>query len=501
MTDNNLPDYKRQPTEDELKLRETGVGRLPQVPVGELPAGGAKWPVEHPFSKIGIINLIARAYRWTHDEALRHSRQNARACLRDLVIRNALMARWIPVVQLSWHLRPKDPTDPRETEAAAKVTKIIERTPKLQDFFLSLLWAEWFGRQGLLQTYEWVPVHDEMWMVVREHRPVNGDSLVARWSGDWGQLTNGLWDGDQEITDRGFAHFYTPEEREAVIVHTAPPEDVDFEEPELAGQIKGSGLRGHVYWYWYLKSNFEALLGDFAERFAQGVWTAWYEYGNDASKTAVEEVVAAYRANRLLLFPRTQQKETAYGVDIQEVGTANPQFLLALRDDINKLIHEYITFGALNNLDVAVGGDGAGLVEDRISRGVKYSASRLAETLTAEWLPVLYKYNCPGVEPAHFEWDIEHASAGSILSYARAIHDLGGPIDLEHLMDIAGLPIPGANATVASKLQPLSPQMGQVPQGVPMAGDQMQQQPQPDQQQVQQQPPQQQQLPPNLLEQ
>lgn len=471
--------FTSQPTTADLEARESGAGRVPTAPPGELPAGGGKYPVPHHLSKVGLVNQTSRTYRYTFDEAVRHSRQNAVAILRDLVIRNALMTRWTPVVQLSWSLIPSDPTDNAQVEGAAKLTKVIERTPKLQDFFQALLWGEWFGRQGVSQTFEWVQVFDEQWLVVRDFKPINGDSLIARWSGDWGQLVNGQYDGDKEATDRGYAHFYTPEEREAVVVHTAPGEDSDFYDYELAGQIKGSGLRGHVYWTWWFRANFQALLADFSERFSQGIWIGWYEYENAESKQEMENTLAGYKNNRHLLFPRDQDGKTAYGLEVKEVGTANPQFIRDAIREMDELLHSYITGRSLNEVDVPVGGDGAGLVEDRISRQVKFSGKRLSETLTAEWLPVLAKYNTPGVPPPRFVFNIDAPNAGEVLGYARAIHELGGPIDLDHLYEVAGLPVPAADSMVASKLQPMSPMMDQAPPGVPVAADPQQAPPQP----------------------
>lgn len=484
----------RASTDAELKVREKVPGTPPLPPVGNLPAGGAKWAVPHAESKVSLINLSSRTYRWTHDEALKHSRQNARAVLRDLTVRNALTARWTPVVQLSWHLEPQDPTDPVQTEAAAKLTKIVERTPRLQDFFSYCLWGEWFGRAGVALVYRWEVVGGELCMCVADHRPINGDSLVARWDGEWGQLVNGTFEGEKDVGDGvGMAHYYTPSEREAVIIHTAPAEDVDFYESELAGQIRGSGLRGHIYWWWWLKSNFQALLADFSERFAQGVWIGWFEAGNDSAKREMDDAITGYNQKRSLLFPRTPEGQSAYGLEIKEVGTQNPAFLQAQVDKMNDLIHKYLTYQSINEVDVAVGGDGAGLVTDRIARGVKYSASRLAETLTTEWMPTLARYNTPGVPPPKFRYQIDTPDAASLIHYAERLVPWGYTPPVDDFVKLSGLPVASEGDTVYSKIQPLSPVMDQQPTGVPIS-----QTPDPNQQQA---PPQQQPEPqPTLLD-
>lgn len=459
----------RVSTSEEQKIRESVPGTLPQPPVQELPAGQGKWPVPHHETKVALVNLSSRTYRWTSDEALKHSRKNAAAVLRDLVVRNALAVRWAPIVQLGWHLKPRDATDPRQVEGTAKLTDVIHHTPRFQDFLQYCLWGEYFGFAGVAQVFEWEKIGDEMCMVVKEHRPIHGDSLVPRWDGEWGILVNGAAEVEKDIGNGlGMAHYFTPAEREAVVIHSAPAEDVDFYESQMSAQIKGSGLRGHIYWYWYLKSNYQALLADFTERFAMGVWKFYFETGNDEGKTYMENAIAGYKNNRAIGIPRTPAGETAYDLQIMEVGTANPAFIRDQILEMNELIHKYITFQDVNSLDVAVGGDGAGLVTDRISRGIKYCAKRLAQTLSDQWVSVLARYNTPDIPPPSFEFDVDSPNAGEVLGYAETLHQMGGPIDLEHLYDLCGIPMPAPDSTVASKIQPLSPQMAQTPQGVPV---------------------------------
>lgn len=483
----------RVSTSEEQQIREVVPGTLPQPPVGELPAGQGKWPVPHHETQVGLINLSSRSYRWTHDEALLHSRKNARAVLRDLTVRNALTVRWAPIVQLGWHLKPRDETDPAQIEGTAKLTDVIHHTPYFQDFLQHCLWGEYFGFAGVVIAYEWEKIGDVMCMVVKEFRPIHGDSLVPRWDGEWGILVNGSADVEKDIGNGlGMAHYFTPAERECVVIHTAPAEDVDYLEPQMAAQIRGSGIRGHIYWWWYLKSNYQALLADFSERFSQGVWLAYFDTANEQGREYMADAVAGYKNNRVILLPRTEQGDTAFGLDIKEVGTANPAFLESQIEKMEELIHKYITFQDVNSLDVAVGGDGAGLVTDRISRGIKYCAKRLAQTLTDQFVSVLARYNTPGIPPPVFEFDIDSPVAGEVLGYAETLHQLGGPIDLDHLYELCGLPMPAQDSTVASRIQPLSPQMGQTPQGVPISNPDQQQQAPPPQQEAPppQQPPQ-----------
>ena len=471
----NKTNYPEFNSDTQLEVRESGIGSIPSPPVGELPAGQGYYAIPPQLTKISLINQIARAYRWTYDEALKNSRANAVAMLRDTEIREALETRFVQTVQLEWFLEPRDETDQRQLDAVEKLTYVIKQTPYLQDLFKSLLWGIWFGRAGAALTYRWdySNPNGERYHLVHSHYPINGDSLVARWSGDWGQKVHGQFPGDKVPTDTGFAHFFTPEEIEAIIIHTHNPEDPDFYEPELAGQIRGSGLRGHCYWFWWLAGNFLALAEDYAERFAMGVWQAGYDKTNPNGKQEMEDALAAYRANKVLLVPVAADGSTPYKVTISEVGTATPMFIFEIVQWLRGVIKKYIIGSDLSEeTAMQVGGDGAGVLEDRISRVVKYDAERLAETLSHWWLPVLCKYNCgPTVPPPFFRFNCDRPNAGQLLSYAKTLHELGDDIDLDFLKEAAGLPKPNPGANVASKLQPMSPTaVNAVPQGVPIVG-------------------------------
>lgn len=461
---------------EQAKAREAGPGVWPDPPVGDLPAGEGLWPVPHHLSKVSLINQHSRSYRWSYDEALQSSRESARAMLRDVMVTSSLAAWMIPVSQLSWHLEPRDETDPKQLAGVQLLTAVIEETPRLTDLFHSLLFGEFLGRQGVAQLFEWKFGYPDgkKRLLVKNHRPIHGDSLVARWDGQWGQLVNGLYEGKKEATDIGFAHFYTPAEREAVIVHYAPPFDVDFYDPELAGQIRGWGLRGQIFWSWWLRSNFLALVADYGERFANGLWKAYYDVSNPNGKTEMENVLIEYRNSKVLNLPQNPDGRKPYDVVVESVPAANPQFLLELINGyFDNYIRDYLSGASLSHgSELNVGGDGVQYMQNRVTRAVKWYANRLAETLTEDWLPVLTKYNCgeSAVSP-YFRFDVDSPNAEQLIANAKILHDIGVDVDVDHLRVVAGLPIPNPGSNVASKLQPLSPTaVNQTPQQTPMVG-------------------------------
>ena len=458
-----------QPTDADLTVRETGLNRPPEVPAGVLPPGAGQWPVPHQLQFVGLVNQFARAYRWTFDEALKHAPQNAVAMRNDLVLMEALRERQMMTAQLAWHLEPRDPTDQRQVDAGAKLEKVIRLTPNLQSLFMQFLEAIWYGRYAMQFTYEWDRFEPDL-LVVKEFSPINGDSLVARWGGDWGILVNGTFPGDTVAWERGKAHFFTPAEREVVVVHSHEPEAADYRDSVLAGGVKGVGVRGRAYWYWWFKSNFLGLQADYVERFANGVWIAYYDQNNAEAKQQIEDAVAGYRANRVLTFPVVDPSgQTPYRLEIKEVGSASSAILHQIIEYFDGALRRFVLGLAMaDGMDLGVGGDGADILTSKVSRTVKYDAHNLAETLTRQWLPVLAKYNTPGVPPPRFVFDVDAPAAEKVLGYAERLAQLGGAVDLPHLYALCGLPQPGPGDAVGTKIQPLSPVgVGAVPQGVP----------------------------------
>src|SRR5271165_3427146 len=93
-------------------------------------AGAAAIP--HFAAFASLVNYVARVYRYTTDEALRHCVGNALAMRNEPVIMQALRTRQMPVCQLSWHIEPEDPENLEQKEAAAFVQTQIKRGRKRQ---------------------------------------------------------------------------------------------------------------------------------------------------------------------------------------------------------------------------------------------------------------------------------------------------------------------------------------------------------------------------------
>lgn len=468
-----------QISSDQQALAEEGLP-LPQ-PTGDsaesMPVGGGRLVIPHQATFSQITNLLARTYRWTFDEALKSSSVNALAIRRDPVIMDALRARQIPVAQLSWHLEAQDDTDPAQVEAVKGITADIEAIPNFQQYRMHLQEAVWYGRYGVQGAFAWDFSTGKRRMRCRLYRPINGDKLVFRFSGQIGVLIHSTFkDDNTSITDRGRAHFFTPEEREQVVVHKHEPEDADFWEGDMAGAIFGVGIRSRIYWLWWLRSQVTAFLMDYLERVGAGGFTVYYYEAG--STTSLEEVKAAaeeQHRNNTILFPRYRDGSTGGpGVERVEASQAGASLLSTLITEyFDNIIRRFILGQTLSSEAEATGmGSGvADLQADTLSKIIKYDAVNLQETLTQDLVAVLCKYNHPGTPCPRFVFDVDKPNAAETLEAAKNFYEMGGQVDEDELRSILGLSKPQPGHNVLAKLPSMAPAgVGALPTGVPMSG-------------------------------
>jgi hypothetical protein len=455
----------------ELELLERGFPQPPLPPPGVLPAGGGEWPVSPYLGFTGLVNLAARSYRFSFDEALRSGIENCYAMTNDLAIEQALNARKLQTAQLDWVIEPQVVSDPKQVEAATKLTKVMAATPMLQSFFCCLLDGAWYGRQAVKTINKWEFVQGEKLHVTRAFAPINGDKLVFRYGGEIGQLVYGGFQGTTEYTDRGPCHFFTPKERETVTLYQHEIVDASYWKPEMAGALEGIGIRGRCYWYWWLKSNLLAQMMDYSQRFCSGIWEAYYDLSNPQGLAMVQQTIAGYSAGNALIWPRNWEGRTPYGMNVKEVGTANPQFLLSLiQGYCDYYIRLYILGQSTRTESTSVGGDMAQFLAESLANLVRYDSGQLEASINRDFLAMHARYNCPGVPVPKFRFKLPKGNAELMVKTTEAIAGLGGAVDLNQLYEPAGLSAPAAGSAQSTKLQPMTPNLaGQQPVGVPVA--------------------------------
>jgi len=433
-------------------------------------------PVPSFLSFAQLVNSYSRSFL-NYDEALRQGRQQALAIRRDPVIMQALRARQMPVAQLKWHVAASDPNDVEQARVAEAIQKGIERMPRIQSFFMVLLDAIWYGRSAAQISYQWDWIDGMKLCRPRMWWPLNGDKLVFKFDGRPGVLVNFNFPGNWIPTEKGRAHFLTPEERGCLIIHHFEPEDADFFEGDMAGGIFGVGLRSRIYWYWHLKTQIMQYLMDYIERVGSGGTTIYYyEAGNEASMREVKRAAEEQLGTNAILFPRYRENGNAGpGMDRFEPSQSGVQLIQQLVTTyFDDVMRKFILGQDLTSTAEPTGlGSGvAALHGQTFSRIISYDAISLGESLTADLVVPMQKFmGKDNLPPCKFVFEVDAPNTSTILAAAQAFYQMGGAVDEESLREALGLPQPEPGKAILSQQQAMSPQAaGTIPAGVPMAG-------------------------------
>jgi phage gp29-like protein len=457
-------------------LREQGFP--PPDPVGgtHMPAGGGKWVTPHHLLFQNFLNYVSRTYHWTHDEALRDSACNARAMWADLVISTAIRDRQRPTVQLEWQLEPRQPTDPMEKQLADTLTEVLEEIPRFQQMRRCLLDALWWGRAGVQLRFAWDYSTGEKRMVVADWMPIHGDTLVFKFDGTIGYLVNSQMHGKpgvHRVEGRGgMAKFLTPDDAQCVLVHEFEPEPADYFSPEMAGSVHGSGYRGRVYWYWWLKHNMNRIMFDFLRKVGNGFFLAGYQAGNRTERENMGVVLEEQGGNPVIYVPLDQGRTLDEVLKHLPTNLSGADFQWTIIQGLNGLIRQAImgevgTTGAMSTGLSSDMGEQHGITADERT---KYDAVDL-ETPMQKLVNVLAKYIAPGVRPPRFQHLADKRNPAEIMESATFFTQIGGMIPKTWLQEQLGIPEANEGEETLGMVQAQQPTaMNSVPAGVPMAG-------------------------------
>jgi phage gp29-like protein len=436
------------------------------------PANG-QMVLPHVATFAGMATSLAKVYRIA-DEALLHSRENARAMRNDLSIMECVEARQRAVALLSWHIE-HDPSDPVQRALAADVTRCLEAIPRFTAYRENLLHAVFYGRYAVAQRWRWRYVHSRLRLVVDAWRPVHGDKIVYRVPEDaedeadaeaWqigilvgaaykaGDMVAGRW--KVEATDRGLAYFLEPWERPLLAVHTHSIEDGEFEVPYSADRLHGVGLRSRIYATWYQKQETLAWLMEYMERSALGFEIWYYPWGNPAARAAVVKAAEERRANiNQILVPKIMEGDSFTPTyDRIEPSMAGAEALKTIITEyFGHLIKRYIMGQTLTS-EAGSTGLGSNLADIHLAtflQIVRYDAVNLEETITTDLVRPLLAFNFRRTDlPLRFKIDTESEDAAERLDAIERAAKLGLRIRSEDVYRIVGITKPTTNDEVLS---------------------------------------------------
>lgn len=457
-------------------LGEMGIERLKPPDNGSLPLGGGMWTLPHYQTFVAFMNTMSRTYWWTMDEALNDSITNSEAMRNDIVIRDALTTRYRPVCQLEYQLEPQDKADRMQVAWAAKLTNILKDIPYFQQFKRNLLEAIFFGKYGVQPLFKWDYELGYKRMVVKRWYPVHGDKIVFKWDGTPGILINAAFCSQvsHEYTERGPAHFLTPAEEDSFIWHEFEMEDASYLKPEYAGTIHGSGYRGRIYWYWWLRQNVQRFMMNFLKKAGNGYLLVAYPSGNVAAKTAAQQSIEGQDGNNVVYVPVNHQagEKLAEVVTHVPVSMTGAQMQWTVITGLNELLRMSIVGETLTSRAENTGlgsnlGEQHGITSDE---RVKYDAQDL-ETPMQKLVKLLNKKNCPLNPCPRYTHLCDKRNPEEVINAVNSALDVGMPVPMSWFQDQLGIPKPIDNEPILARIQPMQPTaMSNTPAQTPMVG-------------------------------
>ncbi len=441
-----------------------------------------------------------------HDEAMRHRRENGLAMYRDVYLQALLRERTNGTMRLQWHLEssnPKDPTEKATTEALTKIIRAIRWGRRLRRW--TLRGGLWYGRYGVQVRWGWgtvnvptpeysgpaesglkpnVATRPQRCLTIKGMRPINGDKLGYRWSGEPYILAGGA---QAFATRYNFELIYTtggpaillrdPRLRRQILIHNSDPDDADYFEPEMAGGIFGVGIRSRIYWVDWMRREYLSWITDTFERIGLGLVVIYYLDGDDAAKAQAIKIAKTYSRRSAIVMPRSADKSWQGGaVEVVEAPISGAQIVLELAKDIEQKIERFIVGQSMSggaDASTGLGGSGRAMFAESTKQDlIADDAEDHAEMLTGGDIDtepglvnMIMRWTYPelwGQFPVSWRYNIDDglASSGKLEAVAMAAQ-LGVEFPMDEVRSLTGIRAPEEGEEVVGGAQAAGGMPGQ----------------------------------------
>lgn len=451
--------------------------------------------VPHIHTASGRFGVASHSYL-NMDEALRDSRQNAQRMRADCGIMECVESRQRAVALLPWHIAPADDKSLEQKDLAAKMTAILEETPRFTELRRSLLEAAWYGRSAVANSFGAEPIGRDWRTVVKRWEPRHGDKLVFRFDDgshnidpdQIGIRVSAAFRGSHghegkgkvKATETGLVYWLDRAERQTMIVHKHQVEDGPWEEPRMMGRIHGIGIRDRIYWTWYAMVECLQRVVEYLDRAAFGIEVWPYQMGNPTAKLETEK--AAYgamgggRTVILAPIPPGDVDFEAYMPRLIEPGLGGVSATIdIIRTYFGHKIKRYILGQTLSS-EADATGMGSGVADAHMATLadiLAYDAVNLEETLTKDFLRVLQAWNFRGSGHIKLKFRIDTESDNVVerLNALRQSWDMGLKIKADELYQIVGIAKPDKDDEILINPKLQMPGAGGIPvPGMPGGG-------------------------------
>jgi hypothetical protein len=451
----------------------------------------------HVLSFASVLGGAYKTYwhdKW--DEALKHGREGALAMRRDAWLMALLRERRLATTGLRWHVEVDDERDPYQKALKDGLGLIARRTPHLHRMLYYLLDAIWYGRYAAHVRWQWEYLDlPDVWsaptipgvapgvvnqtnrprraLVVKDHRPVNGDKLNYRYDGTpavavhaahaEAELPNATL-----ITGTYGARLLVLEGtwRERFLIHQHEVEDADFWEAEAGQRVHGVGVRDTLYWWDWLKREFLEWMTSFYERSGLGVRVWPFDASNPNAKAEAEAAAREQTRSVNIVVPVWPGKDGrgVGGFEVLDAPVAGAEALLGLIQYIDAIEERFVVGQSMSggaDAESGLGGTGRAMfAADTKQAVVAFDAHNLAQTLSTDMLGVIQRWTYPEGEALCARWtfNVDELNPAAKLQAVVQAAQVGVDFKKDEVRGLTGMsdPLPGDD--VIGGAQGLGPQ-------------------------------------------
>ena len=458
------------------------------------------FPLPNVITQASLISSAWRTYMHQWDESIKKCREDALAMRRDSFFRGLLQERKLASTGLKWEIEVDNEKDPTEKALKDGLTAIINRISRFQQLRYYLAEKIWYGRYGAQLRLGWQELNlpapsgksgggaagfkSNKGQTRRAlcvipgyphtddpgHIPVNGDKIGHNWDHVPYLMVNSAYDTqlpDEPAPQPIWSTFAKAQPlkghlREQFIIDKHEVDDADFFHAEMAEGIHGVGVRSVMYFLWWLRDEWLSNISDIIERTAWGIRLWYFQGGNQASETAVQQAAERNIGRFNILVPRFpgERGGAVEGMEVIDLPTQGLEFVKGMIDWIDQAQERFLVGQSMSggaDHESGLGGSGrARFAANTKYQIVKFDCANTDDTFTTDLIGPIKKYTYPDLDemPARFRTKVDDPDAKNWIAGVKSIVEMGGAVPASPVYDRAGIPLPEeGDVTLSTKQQ------------------------------------------------
>ena len=429
--------------------------------------------VPHTQTFSSLFNWMSKTYRFRFDEAVNKNYDSAKSMLNDAFIQGLYRNRMTPVVKSDFRVISHG--NGKSDEVEEFYASLLKQIPLWHEFRRNIMQCAWHGRFGVQmafddQTYEgrkftwngkaarsishWLPhMGDKITFTFDMYPCIRVSPMyIGDWQSRYGATV--LQPGDPRIAREAVGYRWTeegpvvvldnPEVRKQFAISIFEIQDAPWDDPQLAGGIRGIGLRHYTFWNWNHRQEIVSWAMLHLEEFGAGGYTVVGYDGPEGLKKAQATFNDA--GNKFLfvpIVPGNDERVTDMVTRLQPAGQGNDAIFQWANDYFDAHLIVLFLGHPLNMKAQSTGmnSDQGSHAKDILTSIHKSDAEILDTTMTHEVLTRLKEENDPnGDYTLEFESAIRAVDKEAGMTRVKALFDMGAKIPSKYAYMLADVP-------------------------------------------------------------